>query len=133
MQTTFYGLQFFYEEEVEFPEGHTLLLEGRKQNHLYVLRKGAVEISKSGQRVAVVKHRGELFGEISALLGTENGASVKTLEPSKFFVIEDANAFLADNPRTTLYVAKLLAARLAHTTEDLQAAKKNALKTMREL
>ena len=133
MQTTFYGLQFFYEEEVEYPAGHTLLLEGRKQNHLYVLRKGVVEISMGGQRVAVVKQRGELFGEISALLGRENGASVKTLEPSTFFVIGDADAFLADNPHTTLYVAKLLAARLAHTTENLQSAKKNALKTMRDL
>ena len=133
MQTTFYGLQFFYEEEVEYPKGHTLLLEGRKQSHLYVLRKGAVEICTGGQRVAVVKQRGELFGEMSALLGRENGASVRTLEPSTFFVIADADAFLADNPRTTLYVAKLLAARVAHTTEDLQAAKKNALKTMRKL
>ena len=52
MQTTFYGLQFFYEEEVEYPAGHTLLLEGRKQNHLYVLRKGVVEISMGGQRLA---------------------------------------------------------------------------------
>ena len=28
MQVTFYGLQFFYDDEVECPAGHTLLREG---------------------------------------------------------------------------------------------------------
>ncbi len=36
---------------MDYPAGHTLLLEDRKQSHLYVLRKGSVEISKGGQRV----------------------------------------------------------------------------------
>ncbi len=133
MQTTFYGLTFFYESEEEFPKGHKLLEEGAKQNHLYVLRRGAVEVLKQGQRIAICKERGELFGDMSALLGTENAATVRTLEPSVFYAISNPEEFLVEHPRTTIYVAKMLAKRLAQTTENLRIAKENAVNTLRQV
>ena len=39
MQTTFYGLTFFYESEISFPRGHVLMKEGSKRdNIIYVVR-----------------------------------------------------------------------------------------------
>jgi len=133
MQTTFYGLTFYYETEEEYPKGHRILEEGAKQNHLYVLRRGAVEVLKKGQRVAISRERGELFGEMSALLDCENAATVCTLEPSVFYTISNPEEFLIEHPRTTIYVAKMLAKRLAQTTENLRVAKENAVDTLRQI
>ena len=118
MMTTFYGLQFFYDEEVEYPAGQALLSEGHAQNRIFVLRRGSVDVYKGMHKIAHIDKRGDLFGEISALLGTKCTTTVKTHEPSTFYTIENADKFLADNAATSLYVAKMLAARLTSTTNS---------------
>jgi len=118
MMTTFYGLQFFYDDEVEYPAGKELVSEGHTQNRIYVLRRGSVDVYKGSNKVAHIDKRGDLFGEISALLGTQCTTTVKTHELSTFYIIEHADKFLADNAATGLYVAKMLAARLTSTTNS---------------
>ena len=120
MQTTCYGLQFYYDEEVEYPPGEVLLQEGETQTRIFVLRRGSVEVVKGGEVVAVVEKRGELFGEISALLGIECTTTVRTREQSTLFMIEDAEEYLENHPRTTMFIAKMLAARLTDAT-NIQA------------
>ena len=117
MQTAFYGLQFFYDEKVDFPPGEVLLREGETQTRIYVLRRGSVEVVKGGEGV---EKRGELFGEISALLGIECTTTVRTREQSTLLMIEDAEEFLENHPRTTMFIAKMLAARLTDAT-NIQA------------
>ena len=51
MQVTFYGLQFFYDDEVEYPAGHILLREGQSQASIYVLKKGSVKILKGLSKI----------------------------------------------------------------------------------
>ena len=128
MMTTFYGLQFFYDDEAEYPADQELLTEGRTQNRIYVLRRGSVDVYKGSNKVAHIDKRGALFGEISALLGTECTTRVKTHEPSMFYIIENADEFLADNAATSLYVAKMLAARLTSTTNSHALLQKKNLK-----
>ena len=70
MEVTFTGLQFWYDDEVDYPAGHYLLREKQSQPGIYVLKKGSVEILKNGKQVAVISKFGEMFGEISALPGT---------------------------------------------------------------
>ena len=53
MQVTFFGLQFFYDDLIEYPKGHYLLKEGETQNCIYVLKKGAVKILKNSQEIAL--------------------------------------------------------------------------------
>ena len=118
MMTTFYGLQFFYDDEVEYPAGQELLSEGHTQNRIFVLRRGSVDVYKGSHKVAHIDKRGDLFGEISALLGTKCTTTVKTHEPSTFYTIENADKFLADNAATALYISKMLAARLTSTTNS---------------
>ena len=118
MMTTFYGLQFFYDDEVEYPTGQELLSEGHTQNRIFVLRRGSVDVYKGSHKVAHIDKRGDLFGEISALLGTKCTTTVKTHEPSTFYTIENADEFLAENAATAFYVSKMLAARLTSTTNS---------------
>lgn len=132
MQVTFYGLQFFYDDEVECPAGHVLLREGERQSRIYVLKRGAVTIIKAGQEIAICDQRGDMFGEIAALTGGECTSTVKVREPSEFFMIEDSDEFLEQNPRTTLIIAKMLAERLAATTRSHSIAKKEVLELSRE-
>ncbi len=131
MMTTFYGLQFFYDDEVEYPAGKELLSEGHTQNRIYVLRRGSVDVYKGPNKVAHIGKRGDLFGEISALLGTQCTTTVQTHEPSTFYIVENADEFLADNAATAIYVAKMLAARLTSTTNShaLLQTKNQELKT----
>ncbi len=118
MQVTLNGLQFWYDEVVNFPAGHELLREGRKHGSIYLLKQGAVEIIKQGQRITTCDQRGDMFGEVSALTGDPCTTTVRALEPSSFLVVEDANCFLSQNAQTALSVAKMLARRLAATTES---------------
>ena len=97
-----------------------MLREGQTQKRIYVLRRGSVEVVKGGEVVAVVEKRGELFGEISVLLGIECTTTVRTREQSTLFMIEDAEEFLENHPRTTMFIAKMLAARLTDAT-NIQA------------
>ena len=118
MQVTLNGLQFWYDEVVNYSVGHELLREGRKHDSIYMLKHGAVEIIKQGQRVTTCNQRGDMFGEVSALTGEPCTTTVRVLEPSSFLVVEDANSFLSQSAETALSVAKLLARRLAATTES---------------
>lgn len=132
MQVTFFGLQFFYDDEVEYPAGHILLREGQSQSCIYVLKKGSVKILKGGQEIALCEKRGDMFGEISALTGTECTSTVKVAETSQFFTIEDSEEFLALNPQTTLFIAKMLAQRLAATTKTQSIFQKEVQELSKE-
>ena len=127
MQVTFYGLQFFYDDEVEYPAGHILLREGQCQTSIYVLKKGSVKILKDGHEIALCDKRGDMFGEISVLTGAECTSTVKVNEDSHFFVIEDSEEFLVQNPHTTLFIAKMLAQRLTATTKNQSLFQKEVL------
>jgi CRP/FNR family transcriptional regulator, cyclic AMP receptor protein len=63
-------------------------------------------------RVARITEPGAVLGEMSALLGTVCTASVRTLAPSTFALLEDPEKFLRSSPDVTLHVARLLARRL---------------------
>ena len=98
MQVTFFGLQFYYDDLIEYPAGHYLLKEGQKQNCIYVLKKGKVKILKNSQEIALCDQRGDMFGEVAALTGEECSSTVRLAEASEFFVIEDADQFLVKTP-----------------------------------
>ncbi len=91
--------------------GETVLEEGTKTGRLWILKKGAVSVVKSGVEIARVAEPGAVFGEISALLNLPHGADVRTLEASEFHVAE-ADALLTQQPAALLYVAMVLAQRL---------------------
>ncbi|MEM8954259.1 MAG: cyclic nucleotide-binding domain-containing protein [Verrucomicrobiota bacterium] len=105
--------------ERKFEEGEEILVENHKGPSLFVLKEGAVEILKQDTQVNVVSSPGSIFGEVSVLLGRAHMATVRTLKPSSFFFIEDAQAFLQNNPEVNLHIARLLALRLNSVTTYL--------------
>ena len=102
-----------------FDTGDEIIRENQKDGVLYILKRGAVEISKRHTEVNRAASPGSLFGEVSVLLDIAHTASVMALEPCEFYVAEDGEAFLREHPELNLRIARLLAHRLYRVTEQL--------------
>ncbi len=102
-----------------FSEGDEIIREHQKDGILYILRKGALEISKRHTEVNRAASPGSIFGEVSVLLDIAHTATVVALEPCEFYVAEDGEAFLREHPELNLRIAQLLAHRLYRVTEQL--------------
>jgi len=94
-----------------YQAGENVFVAGSKTDRLLFLRKGAVAIIKEGIEIARVTEPGAVFGELSALLDQPHTANVRALESSQFHVA-NADALIAQDPITMLYVATVLARRL---------------------
>jgi len=104
--------------ELELASGHALVEEGQRTNRLYVLAEGVAEVLKGDVVISSVADPGALFGEMSALLGSPHSATVRAVAPCRFYVVDDAQAFLA-SPDILLAVSRLLAKRLQMVTTYL--------------
>jgi len=96
-----------------------VIQEDLKDGKIFILKSGAVEVRKHGLTVNRSASPGAVFGEVSALLNTGHSASVLAIEPTEFFVAEDGESFLRENPELNLHIARLLAFRLQRVTEQL--------------
>ncbi|MES2438768.1 MAG: cyclic nucleotide-binding domain-containing protein [Verrucomicrobiota bacterium] len=99
-------------ETVTFAAGEVLMPEGGKTGLLYVLISGCVEVIKGETPITVICEPGAIFGEISVLLDGPHPASVEATEATTCYVIRGGKGFLEENPRISLAVGELLAARL---------------------
>jgi len=95
-----------------FDAGETVIAEGASTGLIYFLVEGAVEVTKGGVAVTRTNEPGAVFGDLSALLGVPHTAEVRTIEPSRFRVVEDPVAMLEANPSISLHLCRLLARRL---------------------
>lgn len=103
----------------QYAAGETVLTDGGTDQVIYVLVSGAVEILKGDVQINTVADPGAIFGEVSVLLGLPHMATVRTLVPSVFHVVDEPSAFMRDNPEIALAVATLLAKRLHIVTSYL--------------
>jgi CRP/FNR family transcriptional regulator, cyclic AMP receptor protein len=101
------------------PAGETLLAEGTVAGMLFILAEGSVEVVKEEFQINTFSDPGAVFGEISVLLDTPHTATVRTLTPSRFYVVEQPLEFLQSAPDIALGVARLLAKRLHAMTTYL--------------
>jgi len=104
--------------QFELASGQALVEEGQRTNRLYVLAEGVAEVLKGDVVISSVADPGSLFGEMSALLGSPHSATVRAVAPCRFYVVDDAQAFLA-SPDILLAVSRLLAKRLQMVTTYL--------------
>lgn len=111
--------------------GELLIREGRYGTEMYILVKGKVEVSIEGISVAVIDQKGSFIGEISALMGTKRIATVKTLEPCTFFVVEDLSRHFTENPESGFLMAKTLAGRLIDMNRSFVELKKSLLELVK--
>lgn len=112
------------EPEKEVPAGHTLIEEGSETGALFVLIEGAVEVVKDGIMVAKSVEPGAIFGDLAALLRVPHTAAVRTISPSRFYVVTDAREFLKDHPPLCLHLCELLARRLDSVNKYLVDVKR---------
>ena len=61
---------------VEFEFGESILEEGDTTQEFYILLKGAVQVVKEGNPVALINKQGELLGEQASLKGESRTASL---------------------------------------------------------
>jgi len=106
-------LELLQGSELRHFEAEQVVIEqGGRTELLFFLIEGAVEVVKDGVPVAKSSQPGAVFGEISALLGGNHTATVRTLKPSAFHVVENPREFLEASPAICLHVCELVARRL---------------------
>jgi CRP-like cAMP-binding protein len=92
--------------------GDVLIREGDDAGPMFIVGAGTFEVTRAGALVAIITEPGVVVGEISALLDTTAGATVRATSPARVHVVDDPATFLASAPEGVLEVAKVLARRL---------------------
>lgn len=77
-------------DRVSFATGDIIFREGDEPNHVYVVRRGVVEILKGpvGARQLVTTIRAnQMFGELAVLKASRRSATARAKEPTELLVI----------------------------------------------
>lgn len=119
-----------------FAPGTVLFREGDDGSELYVLKEGAVAVSRGGVRLATVREPGSILGEMSTLLSQKRSATLRVEEPSRMVVMspEQFHELLTQHPTAGRIVAEMLAGRIAKDVrrEELERAKLQAVIVLHE-
>ena len=110
----------------KFPKNAVIITEGDDTNSLYVVLKGRVKVflnDENGKEV-ILNDQGvsDYFGEVSLFDDGKRSASVMTLEPCEFAVLEK-QAFvtcLAANPQLALTIIRGLTLRLRALSDNVR-------------
>lgn len=108
------GLIASLADEVDLPEGKTLVKEGAFAHEFFVLVDGAVEVRKGKRKIRTLG-AGDFFGEIALIAKILRTATVTTTRPARALVItnRDFGTLLETVPQIQAKVLKALAERLA--------------------
>ena len=104
---------------IDLAQGKSLIVEGARTDRLYVLKSGALEVTRNGVRIVLISEPGSFVGEISALLGSAPTASVVASQDSTVHLVDHASAAVRAQPELTYAIAQLLARRLQAVTAYL--------------
>lgn len=79
---------------LECEPGDAVIEEGGTGSRIYILTSGEVEISKKGERLAVLNTVGDIFGELAALGDEMRSATVRAIKPTLLLAVDQK--FLQD-------------------------------------
>jgi len=104
-------------DELDFPEGKTLIKEGERGREFFVLIEGTVDVKQKGRKLAP-RGRADCFGEIALILDAPRMATVTTTSPVRALVLTDRafRSLVERSPDIQLKILKSLAERLAPET-----------------
>ncbi len=114
----------------KYRTGECIVEEGKSDTWLYFLMLGRVQITKKGKEVAVLKRKGEIFGEMGALDSSRRSASAYAATDTvclatDMFYIEKLTGSEKIAFGYVIYrlLAEILSRRLRETTEALIQAR----------
>ncbi len=117
-------------ENYVIPQNTIVVKEHDPGDSYFIIISGKVQIFKGSdegdETILATLGSGNGFGEMSLLTGAPRSASVKTLAPTSFLVVQK-NSFdqvIAENPELSKIFLKILSERLA--LSDVQLAKTSA-------
>jgi CRP-like cAMP-binding protein len=101
-------------DELDFPEGKTLIREGERGHEFLVLVEGTVEVSRKGRTLSPLG-RADSIGEIALVLDVPRTATVTTTSPVRALVLtsQSFRSLLEGSPQIQLKIIRSLAERLA--------------------
>ena len=101
-------------DELDFPEGKTLIKEGERGREFLVLIEGTVDVTRKGRKLPPLG-RADCIGEIALVLDVPRTATVTTASPVRALVLTNQSfgSLLKGSPQIQLKVLRSLAERLA--------------------
>ena len=110
---------------ISFETGQIIFTEGDESEDLFILLSGELEILKGNKKISEINKPGELFGEMSVLLGGKRTATVKVVKDVKALKIvkSDIARFLESSPEIARDITFMLARRLDETSQILYGLK----------
>ncbi|HUQ21578.1 MAG TPA: cyclic nucleotide-binding domain-containing protein [Gaiellaceae bacterium] len=104
-------------DEVDLPEGKTLIAEGDTGREFFVLIDGTADVTQGGKQIGRMMGPGDFFGEIALVAKAPRTATVTTTSPVRALVITDRafRQLLEQSPEIAVVVLTALAERLAPT------------------
>ena len=110
---------------VSFDVGQIIFTEGDESEDLFILLSGELEILKGNKKISEINKPGELFGEMSVLLGGKRTATVKVVKDVDALKIvkKDITEFLDSSPEIARDITFMLARRLDETSQILYGLK----------
>jgi CRP/FNR family cyclic AMP-dependent transcriptional regulator len=105
-------------DQIERPEGRVVVREGELGREFWVLVDGCVEVTRDGERVAMLG-AGDFFGEIALVSPVARTATVTTASEIRALVISSRDfwTLLDESPRTQRKILEAVGDRLAEHVE----------------
>lgn len=98
--------------EVNLPEGHTLIREGAQAFSFFLLVEGTAEVRQNERRIATLEP-GDFMGELALILNRPRTATVTLTSPSRLLAVSAHNfrSLLERSPRLQFKLLETLAER----------------------
>lgn len=108
------GLVAQIADEIDLPEGKTLMREGDRGREFFVLVEGSADVRRGKRRVNTMR-RGDFFGEIALVSRRPRTATVTTTSPVRVLVVTEQSfrSLLDRAPDVQRKVLQALADRVA--------------------
>ena len=104
-------------DEQYFPQDQRVLRQGLSGSAFYIVLEGEAAAVANGERVNTLA-RGDVFGEISVLLGEPPSADVVAVRPLRCLVLagDRLEVFLVEHPRVSYRILQAEARKLRNAT-----------------
>ena len=109
-----------------FFAGEVILVEGQTGDTMYILRHGAVKVTRSSREGKEVvfdfMRQGQYFGELSILDGRERSANVIALEETEVYIIERTEflGLLQRHPSLSAHLLQNLAGQIRAADQQIE-------------